>query len=64
MHYFIEIYDKSSNHVGTRSLRAVTEGGAKSEARAILATLPPDHVIRLFVQPERENYSLIATLPR
>lgn len=66
MHYFVEIYDDSNTHVGTRSLRADTEVNAKSEARAILATLPTfvDWTVRLFIQPERENYRELCAFRR
>lgn len=71
MQYFVEFYANGlrlnqREHIGTRSLRATTAPEAEHEARTLLSMCHRAEVdfALLFEQPERENYSLIATLPR
>jgi len=65
MTYFIELYDATDSHVGTRSLRATTEGDAADEIcvilRAVRDAANAAHSARLFEQPPLANYREVAT---
>lgn len=61
MQYFIELYDSNQQHIGTRSLRAVTEGDAADEICALLRSINNSYTTaRLFEQPPLANYREIA----
>lgn len=62
MTYFIELYDSNNSHIGTRTLRAVTEGDAADETCRILRSINEEATTaRLFEQPPLANYREIAT---
>ena len=61
MTYFIELYDSNQQHIGTRTLRAVTEGEAADEVCALLRSINNSYTTaRLFEQPPLANYREIA----
>jgi hypothetical protein len=57
MTYFVELYDRHLNHVGTRSLRATDAMAARGEAEAIRQTT--GYTVHLFEQPPFANYALL-----
>lgn len=55
--YFVELYDRHRNFLGTRSLRATDAMTARGEAEAIRHAT--GCVVHLFEQPPFANYTLL-----